>query len=81
MTLTNTKTEGMKYELDKVDKKKVSDPKRALIKEAEQLSTLTLLWVIVKRHKVGLLLIGNIILVLNYVFPAWFTFLTSLIGK
>ncbi len=80
MSLTKT-IDGMSYEATPVNKKKVSDPKRALIKEAEQLNTLSLIWLVIKRHRVGLLLIGNIILILNWIMPAWFSLLLSLFGR
>lgn len=45
--------------------------KRAAIKIADQLNTSSLVWLLVKRHKVAILAVGNIVLVLNWVFPAW----------
>lgn len=76
--LVNTKTDGMKYE---VTGNKAVNGKRASVKIASQLSTSALIWILVKRHKVGLLAIGNVILVLNFVFPEWTQFALSLIGK
>lgn len=72
-----TKTvDGIAYE--RAGTKKVKDVNSVAIKMAEQLSTPRLLWVLVKRHKVGLLAIGNVVLALNYIFPAWPTFVRSL---
>lgn len=67
--------DGMKYELSGTKK---SSGKRVAVKAAEQLSTLGLLWIVVKRHKVGLLAIGNVVLVLNWVFPEWIELVKSL---
>ena len=81
MTLTAAKTDGLKYELMSVNKTKIVDGKGALIKEAKKLGTPTLIWLIVKRHRVGLLLVGNIILLLNLIIPQWFSILLALFGK
>lgn len=45
--------------------------KTLLLKGASQLSTPSLLWLLVKRHKVAILATGNIVLVLNWAVPAW----------
>lgn len=47
---------------------------------AEKLGTPSLLWLLIKRHKVALLAIGNIVLVLNTVVPMWPNMLKSLLG-
>lgn len=52
--------------------------KRVAIKLAEELSTSRLLWIVTKRHKTGLLAIGNIVLVLNWAFPEWTQLVKSL---
>lgn len=74
-----TKTDGMKYEI--AGTKRVTNGKRAAEKMAEQLGSGTLIWLLVKRHKVGLLAIGNIVLVLNWAFPLWPQLLLGLVGK
>lgn len=45
--------------------------RRSVVKQLDALGTPTILWHLAKRHKVGLLAVGNIILVLNWAFPAW----------
>ena len=73
--------QAMEYEASGSTKASKGTGKRVAIKSAEQLSTARLLWIIVVRHKIFLLAIGNVILVLNYIFPAWFDLVLSLIGK
>ena len=68
MSLTKT-MDGMSYEL--TGKKKVSNPKAVALKVASEVSTLSLLWLLVKRHKVALLAVGNIVLLLNWTLPQW----------
>lgn len=75
-SLTKT-VNGMTYE--RTGTKGIKDVDGVAIKMAERLSTGRLIWLLVKRHKVGLLAIGNIVLVLNWVFPAWTTFVSSLV--
>lgn len=57
------------------------DPKASAAKIAERVGSARLLWLLVYRHRVGLLLIGNIVLVLNWVFPPWPQIVLGLIGK
>lgn len=45
--------------------------KKVALKVADQLNTGSLVWLLVKRHKVAILAIGNIVLVLNWAVPAW----------
>lgn len=73
-------SQAMQYEPTIKINKKV-DGKTTALKIANQVSTGSLVWLLVKRHKVGLLAIGNIILVLNWAFPAWPDMLLGLIGK
>lgn len=75
MVLSNAKTDGMKYEV--AGSKNIKDTKQIAVKAASSLSTGSLVWLLVKRHKVGILAFGNIVLVLNWAFPAW----TSVIGS
>jgi hypothetical protein len=44
---------------------------KVLVNAAKKLPTYRLLWIIIVRHKVAILAIGNIILVLNWAVPAW----------
>lgn len=74
--ITSKSLDGMTYEV--AGSKKING-KQASIKVASQLSTALLLWLLAKRHKVVLLAIGNVILVLNYVFPEWLQLLQSII--
>lgn len=76
MSSTTKTLDGMTYE--RTGTKNIKDVNNVAIKMAERLTTPRLLWILVKRHKVGLLAVGNIVLVLNYVFPAWPTFVQSL---
>jgi len=81
MSLTKDGTiDGMKFEVEKRRNKKV-DGKTVALKMASQLSTSSLLWLVVKRHKVGLLAIGNVVLVLNWAFPEWPQLVLGLVGK
>lgn len=74
-------TQAMDFEVTGNTKASKGTGKRAAIKVAERLSTPRLLWIVVTRHKVGLLSIGNIILILNFIFPAWFDLVLGMIGK
>lgn len=75
MTLTNSKTDGMAYA---ITGKKESDGKQLAVKGAQSLSTPRLIWILAVRHKVAILAVGNVVLVLNWAFPAWFDVLRSL---
>lgn len=68
MTLSNKKTEGMKYEL--TGHKKASS-KQVAMQAATMLGTPSLVWILLKRHKVAILAAGNVILVLNWAVPEW----------
>jgi hypothetical protein len=72
----------MTYEETPISKK----PSGAAIKKARKLtldsySTSAMLWHLVKRHKVALLAIGNIVLVLNWALPEWTSMVLGLIGR
>lgn len=73
-----TAAKAMSYE--ETGSKQVNG-KKATIKFAEKLGTHSLLWIVVKRHKVALLSIGNIILILNFVFPQWFELVKGLLTR
>lgn len=53
--------------------------KKQCLKIADQLGTGSLVWLLVKRHKVALLALGNVVLVLNWAFPEWPQLVRSLI--
>lgn len=72
--MSKTINQAMSYE---VTKPKVNN-KAVLYKAAEQLSTPAIVWLLAKRHKVGLLAVGNVVLVLNWIFPEWPTLVKSL---
>lgn len=74
MSLAKT-VDGMAYE--QTGSKKVNG-KSVATKYANQMSTSSLIWLLVKRHKMGLLVTGNIILVLNWAIPEWVNILVSL---
>ncbi len=74
-------TDGMKYEPTKRTKK----PSNSAVKNEKQrilndFGTPYILWHLVKRHKVFLLAIGNIILVLNWAVPEWTDILLGITG-
>lgn len=77
MSLRNT--DGMKYEAANITKPSAGTGKRVAIRAAETLGTGSLVWLLAKRHKVALLAIGNVVLVLNWAFPAWAELVKSLI--
>ena len=52
--------------------------KKQAVKTAETLTTGRLLWIVIVRHRVGLLMVGNCILVLNWAFPMWTEFVKSI---
>jgi hypothetical protein len=68
--------QAMQYEL--TGTKKVKDSHSVAIKTAETLGTGTLVWMLVKRHRVGLLATTNILFVLAWVFPEWPNIVKSL---
>lgn len=55
------------------------DGKKAMLKVADRLSSGSLVWLLVKRHKVAILAIGNIILLLNVAVPQWTEFVRAFI--
>lgn len=70
---------------EQTGKKEVTDVKRAkqnvykmAVKRENSIKTL---WYLAGKHKVGILLIGNIVLVLNFVLPSWFDMFLGVIGK
>lgn len=71
---------GMKYEV--AGKKEVSDPKaverKLYANSVNQTSSLYTLWLLAWKHRVGLLAMGNVILVLNWAIPEWPTMLRSI---
>lgn len=78
-----TKTEVATSDFIKTGSKEQSkdNGKRVALKVADQIGTLSLLWLLVKRHKVAILAAGNIVLVLNWAFPEWPQLVLGLIGK
>lgn len=79
MTLVKDTVDGMAYEPVKRSTK--VNGKQQAIKIAGQVSTSSLVWMLVKRHKVGILAMGNIVLALNVVYPPWTDFVLGLVGK
>lgn len=53
--------------------------RKQALKIADQLGTASLAWLLVKRHKIAFLTAGNVVLVLNWVFPAWTELVKSFI--
>lgn len=66
--MSKTVSQAMKYEV--TGNKKSSD-KQVALQAAEIVGTPSLIWLLIKRHKVGLLAIGNVILLLNWAVPMW----------
>lgn len=80
MSLAKSST-NLQYEETPVSTK----PSKVAIKKAgtqvlNNFSTPRLLWHIVKRHKVALLALGNIVLVLNWAVPEWTAIVLGLLG-
>lgn len=71
MSLTTQEVKSMDF--IRTGNKSISNhsTKQTAVKIASQLSTRSILWLLVKRHKVLILATGNIILVLNWTIPAW----------
>jgi hypothetical protein len=74
-----TSAQAMEYEVSGNKGASKGTGKRVAIKSAESLSTSRLLWILVTRHKVALLALGNIVLVLNWAIPEWTTIVVSLV--
>lgn len=66
--MSKTVSQAMKYE---VTGHKKSSNKQIALQAAEMVGTSSLIWLLIKRHKVGLLSVGNVILLLNWAVPAW----------
>jgi hypothetical protein len=63
----------------KVDGRTVA--KKAYKQAVNRHSTIYTLWLLAVKHKVGLLMVGNIILVMNFILPEWPQMALGLIGK
>lgn len=68
----------MKYEKTKIKNDPVAADKAIKLQAAKKLSTPRLILIVLDRHKVPLLVVGNVILVLNWVFPLWFQVVLSM---
>lgn len=80
--MSNTaKIDGMAYETAGNKTVSKNTGKKVALKVANQLSTSSLVWLLVRRHKVGLLMVGNIILVMNWALPEWPQMMLGLVGK
>lgn len=66
-------------QLSKVDGRTVA--KKAYKQAVNNRSTIYTLWLLAVKHKTGLLMTGNIILVLNWALPEWPQMVLGLIGK
>lgn len=71
----------MKYEQTPVKNNIKDASKNATIKAAESLSTSRLLFIVVKRHKFGLVTTWAAVMTAVYIFPPLPDILLSLIGK
>jgi hypothetical protein len=63
----------------KVDGRTVA--KKAYKQAINKHSTIYTLWLLAIKHKTGLLMAGNIILVMNWALPEWPAMVLGLIGK
>lgn len=79
MSLTKPEVKPSDYIATGIKSPSKGVAKKAAVKVAGQLNTGSLIWLLVKRHKVGLLALGNVVLVLNWVFPEWTELLKSVI--
>lgn len=61
--------DGLKYEATPIKKAKGGTVKRALLSDVDHLSTPTILWFLVKRHKVGILGTWAVVMSILYFFP------------
>lgn len=68
-------TDGMKYEKSG---SKHGTSKQIAMQAAATVGTPSLLWLLVKRHKVAILAVGNVLLVLNWALPEWHSMVMSL---
>lgn len=75
----STPKDGMAYEPTGNKAPSKGTAKKQAIKIADQLGTGSLVWLLVKRHKVALLAIGNVVLLLNWAFPEWPQLVKSII--
>lgn len=62
-------SDGMSYEKTPIKGASKGTAKRSAIKVADQLGTSTLLWLVIKRHKVGLLATWAISVTVIQMFP------------
>jgi hypothetical protein len=83
MSLVKTEVPASAY--IKTGKKEASDLtsilRKAYKKEVDRRSSIYTLWLLAVKHKVGLLMVGNIILVLNWAMPEWPQVIMSLFNK
>lgn len=79
MSLTNQEVPASAYIATGNKTASRNTGKKTAIKIASQLNTSSLIWLLVKRHKVGILALGNIVLVLNWAFPEWVQLVKSVI--
>jgi hypothetical protein len=63
----------------KIDGRTVA--KKAYKMAVNRHSTIYTLWLLAVKHKTGLLVTGNIILVMNWALPEWPSMVLGLIGK
>jgi hypothetical protein len=83
MSLAKTEVPASAY--IKTGKKEASDLTSILRKEYKKQvnnrSSIYTLWLLAIKHKIGLMMIGNIVLVLNWVMPEWPQVVLSLFNK
>ena len=71
----------MTYEETPVKKRTGRDNRAMAVKLAQELSTGTLLWLLVKRHKFGIVLAWAIVGTILFIFPAAPQIVLGLLGK
>lgn len=71
--------DGMDYEV--TGSKKPKNAKKVVLSQLNSISTPSILWYVVKRHKVGILASWAIIMTALYVFPPLPDYLFGLVGR
>lgn len=72
--------DGMKYEATKVNKKPSKQAvKSEIARELNQVATTSIVWHLVKRHKLAISVAVNICFIINYALPMWPNIVKSLI--
>lgn len=77
---TATLKAGKLIDIDEPSKPSKVSVRKAKQREFDKFSTGYVLWQLVLRHKMGLLIAGNVFWLVNWAFPEWRGFLGAMIG-